>query len=710
LTGIFFFGIINKIIFGGIYMKYGFLPYEDERIYENHLNLGYKKSENEYLTLNSRYFIKDGKPFIPIMGEFHFARYNNLDWDIELAKIKAGGINTVSSYLFWIYHEEIEGEFDFCGDLDVRKFVKLCQKHGLYVILRIGGWVHAECRNGGFPDWLLKKGFKLRDNNEGYLEKIRIWYGKIFEQIEGLLYKDGGNIIGIQLDNELVNNREHLKKLKEIAIDVGFIVPYYTVTGWNSASGAKIPEDEVIPLFGGYPEAPWTGHTKPLPPSKHFFFTKIRNDSAIGADLIPIAVNPEEELPYHLYPFATCELGGGIQVTHHRRPIISPMDVYALSLVKIACQNNLPGYYMYHGGTHKTGKLSTFNESRATNYPNDYAILSYDFQAPIGEYGQIREHYRLLKLLHLFLSNFQEDFAPMTTTLSDKEVKIDDTTTLRYAMRSDGHRGFIFVNHHQRLCGLDDVYNVEFEAHGVTFPPIDVVGDIAFFMPFNMKLGDSILTYATAQPVCRQGKTYFFAKIPNIKPRFKIDEKVYSGDFIEYNDIKIVVLDFEKAKYLYQFEGKVYLGDNCDLIYNDGKIELSTPGKGYYEWDEGFLFIECEKKPQKVKVSYKEILDETFNFPYDYELKMGGGRKIRYWEIFAEGEGLIEISYVGDVLQIYSDGKLICDDYYFGPPKQVDTRLFCGRTILAISSLKDDCYLEVCPKSDLELYYIKSVD
>ena len=40
--------------------------------------------------------------------------------------------------MFWIYHEEIEGEFDFSGDLDIAKFVDDAAKAGLDLILRIG--------------------------------------------------------------------------------------------------------------------------------------------------------------------------------------------------------------------------------------------------------------------------------------------------------------------------------------------------------------------------------------------------------------------------------------------------------------------------------------------------------------------------------------------------------------------------------------------
>ena len=346
--------------------------------------------KGERIDVTSLYFTRGDKPWIGVMGEYHFVRDNCGNWYRELCKMKAGGITVVAAYLFWIYHEEVEGEFDFTDDRDIRKFIKDAQRAGLDVMIRIGPWAHGECRNGGFPDWILKKTFKLRDNNPGYMEKVRIWYEKIYEQVNGLFYENGGNIIGIQIENELVDNAEHLLELKKLALDIGFKAPIYTVTGWNSAYGAKIPVDEFVPVFGAYSEAPWTEHTERLPLSVHYVFNKIRNDTAIGKDLISDVDEDGWRLPYEKYPFATCELGGGIQVTHHRRPLISDMDIYALSLVKLGSGNNLIGYYMYKGGTNKIGRLSALNESRASGYPNDYPILSYDFQAPISEYGEVR--------------------------------------------------------------------------------------------------------------------------------------------------------------------------------------------------------------------------------------------------------------------------------------------------------------------------------
>lgn len=677
-------------------MRYQFEEYKEEEIIKNHLHLGGKNPAGERIDVNSRYLERGGKPWIPIVGEFHFSRYDNQMWEMELAKMKAGGINIVSTYLFWIYHEEEENDFQFDRDRDVRKFVLLAQKVGLDVILRIGGWVHGECRNGGFPDWLLKKSFKLRDNNEGYLAQIRKWYGKIYEQVEGLFYKDGGNIVGIQLENELVDNAEHLAKLKEIALEIGLEVPIYTVTGWNSAYGARIPEKEVLPVFGGYCEAPWAGHTERLQPSKNFFFVKQRNDSAIGADLIPKKLDGKKELPYHLYPFATCELGGGLQVTHHRRPLVLPMDIYALALTKLGCGNNMPGYYMYHGGTNKIGRYSTLQESKATGYSNDYPILSYDFQAPLGEYGQVREHYRLLKLLHLFLQDYSEDFAPMTACMGSEFIPINDTEKLRYAMRTNGKSGFIFVNHYQRLDELEIVERVSFDTPCGCLPEITVQGENAFFIAFGLDLQGAVLDYALAQPVCVESSTYFFMEIPGIDVIYSINGKEYRDKDFYVGDLHIVTLTMEQAKYLYRCNNRLYMGKNCDLYEWNGEIELATAGKGYYIWENNeFIEVEKEKEEKKVSVYYEKIENPDFESPHFSELHLGGSRKVEWYRLKLQGEGMLVIDKVGDVLQLYVNQNLVADIFYYGKPWEVDSKILKGDILLAVSEWRKDHYYEV---------------
>ena len=669
-------------------MIYKFKEFKDEPLLINHLNMGGKNPKGEEINVTSRYFTRNGKPWIGVMGEFHFSRYSRENWHRELAKMKAGGITIVSTYLFWIYHEEIEGKMDFGGDNDIRAFIEECKDVGLDVVIRIGPWAHGECRNGGFPDWLLKKDYKLRDNNEEYLAVVKKWYQSIYNEVKGLFYKDGGNIIAVQIENEFVDNAEHLAKLKEIAVECGFIAPIYTVTGWNSASGAKIPVDEVVPVFGGYCEAPWENHMNRLSPSPHYFFNRMRNDSAIGTDLIAKTQSDGWQLPYERYPFATCELGGGIEVTHHRRPIIKPMDIYAVSLVKLGDGNNLVGYYMYHGGTNKIGELSTFNETKATGYPNDYPILSYDFQAPLSEYGEVREQYGLLNMLHMFVNDFGEEFAQMIAVDSENTVAVDDTNSLRYGMRTNGKSGFVFVNHYQRLTELADIENAVISAENVEFPPIDVKGEVSFFMPFNMKMGDSVLEYATAQPLCKCDDTYFFAEIPNIKAEYKFSK----------GSANIVTVPFENAKYMRKLNGTVYIGGVCNLYEENGQIHSVEDGEYICQKWNGSEF-ETVKIVQSAKQSNVEITgveNAPFEPKYKEELCIGGERELTWKKIYVDGRyGFAEIDYVGDVAQIYADGELVADDYYYGKTWRVPCKLLYGKECyMVISEMKDDFYKE----------------
>lgn len=669
-------------------MIYKFKEFKDEPLLINHLNMGGKNPKGEEINVTSRYFTRNGKPWIGVMGEFHFSRYSRENWHRELAKMKAGGITIVSTYLFWIYHEEIEGKMDFGGDNDIRAFIEECKDVGLDVVIRIGPWAHGECRNGAFPDWLLKKDYKLRDNNEEYLAVVKKWYQSIYNEVKGLFYKDGGNIIAVQIENEFVDNAEHLAKLKEIAVECGFIAPIYTVTGWNSASGAKIPVDEVVPVFGGYCEAPWENHMNRLSPSPHYFFNRMRNDSTIGTDLIAKTQSDGWQLPYERYPFATCELGGGIEVTHHRRPIIKPMDIYAVSLVKLGDGNNLVGYYMYHGGTNKIGELSTFNETKATGYPNDYPILSYDFQAPLSEYGEVREQYGLLNMLHMFVNDFGEEFAPMIAVDSANSVAADDTNSLRYGMRTNGKSGFVFVNHYQRLTELADIENAVISAGNVEFTPIDVKGEVSFFMPFNMKMGDSVLEYATAQPLCKCDDTYFFAEIPNIKAEYKFSK----------GSANIVTVPFENAKYMRKLNGTVYIGGGCNLYEENGQIHSVEDGEYICQKWNGSEF-ETLKIGQSAKQSNVEITgveNAPFEPKYKEELCIGGERELTWKKINVDGGyGFAEIDYVGDVAQIYADGELVADDYYYGKTWRVPCKLLYGKECyMVISEMKDDFYKE----------------
>lgn len=486
--------------------------------------------------INSTCMTINDVPVIPVMGEFHYTRYPNTEWRKELLKMKAGGINIVSSYIFWIHHEEERGKYQWGEQYDLRRFVELCGELNLKFVLRIGPWCHGEVRNGGIPEWMVDSKIPLRQNDIRYLKEVETWYTQIYNQVKGLMWKDGGPIIGVQIENEYGGHGEHLSKLKEIACKIGFDVPLYTRTGWPK-SASPIQFGEIIPLYGDYPDGFWDRSTDEMPGKygKSYTFRSFRNSTVIATEQLP--KQSDKDNPDDIgYPYFTCELGGGMMPGYHRRINIAPEDITAMSLIRIGSGSNMPGYYMYHGGTNPDGKLTDMNETQAskfTNY-NDLPVKTYDFQAPIGEFGQLNPHYHSLRLLHLFLQDFGSELANMPASFPKKTpVNFNDDSVLRWSVRSNGTSGYLFVNNYHRLKKLTDKFGVQFtlegKNHTLTLPKrsITVPSDASFLIPFNMKIGNQKLVYATAQPITRlrhgSDEVIVFAEIEGVVPEFVFD-------------------------------------------------------------------------------------------------------------------------------------------------------------------------------------------
>ncbi|MFJ8467189.1 beta-galactosidase [Streptomyces swartbergensis] len=486
------------------------------------------------IEVTSRWLTRGGRPWFPVSGEFHYSRYPAREWEEELLKMKAGGVSAVASYVIWIHHEEIEGRIRFDGDRDLRRFAELCARHGLDFVPRIGPWSHAEVRNGGLPDWLLARACTPRTDDPAYLEPVRTWFTEIAGQLRGLDRAHGGPIVAIQIENELYDQPGHLRTLKRLAQEAGLSAPLWTSTAWG---GVQLPGEELLPLYGGYPEAFWTEADGGWPDTcrKHFFFTHERDDEGIGADLRPTTVRGAAPVPADRFPWATCELGGGMAVAYHRRPRVEAADVGALGLTKIGCGSVWQGYYMFHGGTNPPGELTSLQESHATGYPNDLPVLTYDFQAPLGEYGQVRPSYHELRLQHLLLAGFGHRIAPMESVLPERlPAGQHDRDTLRWAVRTDGTSGFLFVNNHQPHEPLPDhpdtAFTVDFpDAPPLTLPstPVTVPTGAYFCWPLRLDVAGLRLEWATAQPVCTVealGRTVLvLAATDGIAPEIALD-------------------------------------------------------------------------------------------------------------------------------------------------------------------------------------------
>lgn len=504
------------------------------------LNLGAHPHPGRSLTVHSQGLVLDGQPWLPIMGELHYSRCPEAEWPRALAALRAGGVQVVASYVIWNHHEPHEGQWCWQGQRALRRFVQLAQAAGLLVYLRPGPWVHAEVRQGGFPDWLLTTG-PLRCNHPDYLRRVHQLYAEVARQVSGLLWCDGGPVIGLQLENEYGATgpgcgAEHIAALKQLALDVGLRVPLYTVTGWPTLD---IPPREVLPVSGAYADGFWQGERGPLPPSGVFLF----NTRRVIGEMGNVDGTPAQGLidPLH-YPFCLAEAGGGMHQSYHRRPVVGADDSYATALVQIGSGANLYGYYMYHGGTNPVCSTGPLNETQASGYPNDVPQWGYDFHAPLGQYGQVRPAWGRLRLLHQLCADFGADLAPLAAVLPEAGPwDPADATQPRVALRAaggsaDAVQGFVFINHHVRHHPLPPRPGLRLaldcaDGSRLRLPlaaPLNLAPGMAMVWPVGLRLGRARLRHATLQAVARWtlpdgGLAVVLAALPGVPVELALD-------------------------------------------------------------------------------------------------------------------------------------------------------------------------------------------
>jgi len=495
-------------------------------IQSQHLRMGSAIAPNgERLEINNQYLLKAGKPWLPVMGEFHYSRSPENTWEAELQKMKSAGVNIVASYIIWNHHEEHEGQFNWKKNRDLHRFIALCEKVGLKVVVRVGPWSHAEVRYGGFPDWVVNA-MPTRGDDPQYLHYVERLYTQIAQQLKGQLWKQGGPVIGVQLENEYNLNgpqqgAQHIKTLKAMAQKVGLDVPMYTVTGWDNTI---YPQGEVVPVFGGYPDEPWGVSTTELPPKETYAF---RFDSRVSGDLgaQTVATAPgTAEADAHLTPFLGAEYGAGLPAMYRRRTVVSGDDIASMLPVQLGSGVNLLGYYMFHGGRNPmTSAGTSLQESSMSGAYNDTPMISYDFQAPLGPDGQQREVLELLRPYHYFLNDFGASLAPMIVK-KPEQVPANETDLhpLRWSVRSQGDHGFLFVNNHVRQYAMaahpEVRFSVKLNSETIDFPhsPVTIADGRYFIWPLNLDVGGTTLRYATAQPIATldhgtNGMTFVFA-------------------------------------------------------------------------------------------------------------------------------------------------------------------------------------------------------
>ena len=613
--------------------------------------------------------IIDGRRVCPVMGEVHYSRIPAAEWKTEVSKMKEGGVTMIACYVFWNHIEEIENQFDWSGQRNLREFLEVCKQESLPVVLRIGPFCHGEVRCGGIPDWVVNSGCKLRSEDPQFLKYVERLYRQIFTQVQGLQWKDGGPVIAAQFDNEYRGHGSYLMALKQIAVKIGFDLPFYTRTGWPELT-SPVPFGEMIPLYGDYADGFWD-----------------RSIEETAGNYYKAFNFRQQQTPY---PYFTCELGGGMMTSYHRRIYTYPEDAYSMALVKLGSGSNLLGYYMYHGGTNPDGKLTYLNETQrtpVTNY-NDLPVKTYDFQAPLNEFGQRNPHYFSLRKLHLFMQDWGDVLAPMEAVFPcEQDIKKGDDRSLRWSYRAKDGKGFIFVNNYERLQNLSAKRGVKLEACGVKLPKLNIPAGTMCIFPVNI---DGI-RYATAQLIAnREGKIYM-EQIKGIPTTIAIDGRVLKN---------LKPKGTEKPVYK-----NIYLLTSAQAE----RLFLSEKRKAKSEEVVAFRKVKDSGAPRKITIGVNKVAEEPVDADfenaavYTIDLPKEASLLTPPSTLLTPPSTLLTIHYRGDVARLYADGKLIDDNFYNGRPFQY-----------ALWRLPKDCHqleLRILPlQKDMPVYFPREAD
>ncbi|XVU22462.1 beta-galactosidase [Actinoplanes sp. CA-054009] len=637
------------------------------------------------VSLTSRYLLRDGAPVIPVSGELHYSRVPRSRWASRLRQMRAGGVTVIASYVFWLHHAPDSRTASFSDHLDVAAFIGECRAAGLDVVLRIGPWVHGESRNGGLPDWVQSSPVRHRTDDPAYLALVSDWFAQLGAEVSGL------DLLGIQLENELYDQPGHLVTLKRLAREAGMSAPLWTATAWG---GADLPAEEVLPLYGGYGDGFWVDADAPWDPTfrDHYFFSHVWDDPGIGADLRrPDLGAPRPRTPSPWFPPATCELGGGMATAYHRRPRPSALDVATVAHCKIGNGSAWQGYYMYAGGTNPN---ACAQESHATGYPNDMPTLGYDFHAPIGEAGLLAPSSAELRHQHAFLAAFGPSLADMPSTLpAARPSGVEDSSTMRFALRSDGTSGFLFLAWHQPHVPLPTYRDAQFEValtgESLIVPssPVDIPpGTLA-----RWPLRHGPLDWATASALTvlpGDTPTLVLLETAGVPFSYSVDGVAATASPsltpIHLDGLDLLVLPAALAPSVWVNGDRLLLSPDELRWGPDGRVEALTSAAhpSVRVYDGGFVTLPMHRSGGASftgSLTPSAVRAPAGTVPVAYE-KFDGRQSAPTPEVFDElaavyrldipegSDWFLRIAWSGDVAQLRIDGRVATDRFWDGSP------------------------------------------
>lgn len=341
-------------------------------------------------------FLFDNQPVRFLCGEMHYFRIPKELWRDRLHKAKVMGLNCVSAYVFWSFHEREPGVFDFSGPADVAEFVKLAQQEGLFVFLRPGPYVCAEYDFGGYPYWLQNiQGMKWRSDDPKFLECMERYLNALAKQLAPLQVTKGGPIALVQVENEYGsygNDKVYLGKIRDMVRKVGFDVPLTTCDG-----GGQMPRGSVdgcLPTING----------------------------VLGQQVIDTINKHHPGGPYFVAEFypAWFDNWGERHNTKDRHAAARDYEWMLAHDINVSM-------YMFHGGT------NFWYTNGANSPPYRAQPTSYDYDAPLSESGQMTEKFMLFReaaIKHLPAGESLPPLPPQPKVVTTPSFQLTESASL----------------------------------------------------------------------------------------------------------------------------------------------------------------------------------------------------------------------------------------------------------------------------------------
>jgi beta-galactosidase len=328
------------------------------------LPLSLLAAKNQTFEIKDGHFYRNGKETHIYSGEMHYSRIPHEYWRHRLRMMKAMGLNTVATYVFWNFHESEPGVWDFSGDRNLAEYIRIAGEEGMMVILRPGPYVCAEWEFGGYPWWLQNiEGMEVRRDNEAFLARTKQYIERLYKEVGDLQCTHGGPIVMVQCENEfgsyvaqrkdisLEEHRAYNAKIKQQLIDAGFDVPMFTSDGSWLFEGGSTP--------GALPTANGEGDIDNL--------KKVVNEYHNGVGPYMVAEFYPGWLEHWAEPFPQVDAGR----------IARQTEAYINGDVSF-------NFYMVHGGTNFAFTSGANYDKKRDIQPD---LTSYDYDAPISEAG-----------------------------------------------------------------------------------------------------------------------------------------------------------------------------------------------------------------------------------------------------------------------------------------------------------------------------------